>query len=269
VKSVSTYSLFGKLEGAGTEVSLTNSEFRNLGVRFATDCVVTVDNLPENESFNFASACFTAEDEVINGIGESCTPILTLFPLQIPVLWATLAAAAFELSQYKFAHMAAKKVISFYAEKTSLPSQFFNSTETPILNLRLDQAAVAGSALRDLELVSKTFVIFVKCVHQFDKEKLDNKLIFEPLWEPTNHFEAQVETMKCVNIVSLAVELAVVCANPVLIRQIVHDLNENLMDLLRLNAAGPWVLNALVRAVTVIQGIADQFWDNDLRRLAC
>ncbi len=70
-----------------------------------------------------------------------------------------------------------------------------------------------ASAIRDLEMATKVFVIFVKCLHHFDKEKLENKLIFEPLYLPTNHLELQTDLMKCVNLVSLAVELAVMCNN--------------------------------------------------------
>ena len=50
-------------------------------MKFRDDCVVTVDNLPENDSYNFASATFTDDGEAINGIGDSCVPILTLYPM--------------------------------------------------------------------------------------------------------------------------------------------------------------------------------------------
>ena len=82
--------LYGKPSGAGTDVSLNNTDFPGTGVAIMYDektCAsspITVTGLPTNDSYVFAVAAFDANGELVGHLGKMCSPIEALNPLPLP-----------------------------------------------------------------------------------------------------------------------------------------------------------------------------------------
>ncbi|CAN0085011.1 unnamed protein product, partial [Discosporangium mesarthrocarpum] len=96
--------LYGKPEGAGTAVSLNNTDYPGLGVPVPYDpasgvCkTVTVRNLSPGESFVFAVAAFDQDGNPMGGgIGSTCPPIEALNPLPLPLCWSYVSRTALGL----------------------------------------------------------------------------------------------------------------------------------------------------------------------------
>ncbi|RHY34747.1 hypothetical protein DYB32_000680 [Aphanomyces invadans] len=90
---IAYYCVFGKGTGAGTDVSLNNMEFPGTGTIRAT-----VSGLLPNESYVFAVAAYDAHDQVVEGIGATSAPILTLNPLVLTMCYGILAKEAANLN---------------------------------------------------------------------------------------------------------------------------------------------------------------------------
>ncbi|CAN0183838.1 unnamed protein product, partial [Pylaiella littoralis] len=109
--------VYGKPEGAGTGVTLSNTHFSGLGIPIPFDestgvCgAVTIRGLTPNESYVFAIAAFDENGDIIGeGIGNACQPIETLNPLPLPLCWAHLSRTALGLGCSSLAAQAATEV---------------------------------------------------------------------------------------------------------------------------------------------------------------
>ncbi|ETW06662.1 hypothetical protein H310_02847 [Aphanomyces invadans] len=117
---IAYYCVFGKGTGAGTDVSLNNMEFPGTGtIRVPTSrpTLATVSGLLPNESYVFAVAAYDAHDQVVEGIGATSAPILTLNPLVLTMCYGILAKEAANLNHIAIATKAAATV---YTEFVSL-----------------------------------------------------------------------------------------------------------------------------------------------------
>ena len=105
---------FGKASGAGTDVSLTNSEYVGTGCPIRYDAAtgrcdsIAVCGLCPNESYVFAVAAFDAMGNVIGGIGETCAPVDALAPLPLPLCYGLVAREALRLGNHGAAAAAAR-----------------------------------------------------------------------------------------------------------------------------------------------------------------
>ncbi|CAM9209213.1 unnamed protein product [Ectocarpus sp. 4 AP-2014] len=109
--------IYGKPEGAGTGVTLSNTHYAGLGVPIPFDqstgiCdAVSIRGLVANESYVFAVAAFDEQGDLIGeGIGEACSPVETLNPLPLPLCWAHLSRTALGLGCSSLAAQAATEV---------------------------------------------------------------------------------------------------------------------------------------------------------------
>eukprot|EP00903_Cladosiphon_okamuranus_P012352 g11581.t1 len=115
--NVAKVCIYGKPEGAGTGVTLSNTHFAGLGVPIPFDestgvCgAVVVRGLTPNESYVFAAAAFDEHDDPIGeGVGDACKPVETLNPLPLPLCWAQLSRTALGLGHAPLAAQAATEV---------------------------------------------------------------------------------------------------------------------------------------------------------------
>ncbi|CAM9422840.1 unnamed protein product, partial [Ectocarpus sp. 8 AP-2014] len=109
--------IYGKPEGAGTGVTLSNTHYAGLGVPIPFDestgvCdAVSIRGLVANESYVFAVAAFDEQGDLIGeGIGEACSPVETVNPLPLPLCWAHLSRTALGLGCSSLAAQAATEV---------------------------------------------------------------------------------------------------------------------------------------------------------------
>lgn len=77
--------LFGKVSQNKTNVSITNTDLHNTGVRQKISSTVTVKNLLKNEKYCFAVGAYDFNEDLTNGeIGRTSEDVLCLNPLSIP-----------------------------------------------------------------------------------------------------------------------------------------------------------------------------------------
>ncbi|CAM9247576.1 unnamed protein product, partial [Ectocarpus fasciculatus] len=116
-RRVAKVCIYGKPEGAGTGVTLSNTHCAGLGVPIPFDestgiCdPVSIRGLVANESYVFAVAAFDEQGDLIGeGIGDSCSPVETVNPLPLPLCWAHLSRTALGLGCSSLAAQAATEV---------------------------------------------------------------------------------------------------------------------------------------------------------------
>lgn len=103
------YMVYAKLAGAGTAVSLNNNQLPGTATPIypASGMTATISGLVPNESYVFAAAAFDDRGELIQGIGETSEPVITLNPLPLPLCFGYLAQACDELRLVEHAKNAA------------------------------------------------------------------------------------------------------------------------------------------------------------------
>ncbi|RHY82569.1 hypothetical protein DYB31_002308 [Aphanomyces astaci] len=91
---VAYYCAYAKGTGAGTDVSLNNMEYPGTGSLIQPNprrTLATISGLLPNESYVFAVAAYDKNDQVIEGIGATSCPIITLNPLVLSMCYGILA----------------------------------------------------------------------------------------------------------------------------------------------------------------------------------
>ena len=73
------------------------------GVQQPQGHIVHVSGLIQNETYVFAAGGYTSEGICVNGIGDTCSNVLTLLPLSLHQLSGYLAEIAFKLGHFTIA----------------------------------------------------------------------------------------------------------------------------------------------------------------------
>lgn len=149
-KEVATMALFGKPAGAGVAVSLNNTEYEGLGVHVQPGSVVTITGLIPNESYVFAAAGYASDGACINGIGETCDPIVSLLPLSLTQLLGILLQTAYQLRHFSIAKSAAELLCSQFIEKNEHRNAYLETRINPALAFRLNGEAVQALSVSEL-----------------------------------------------------------------------------------------------------------------------
>lgn len=119
------FRVFGKLEGVGTAVSLTNTHARGLGVPVSlsakSDGTAEIRDLVPNQSYVFAVCRFDdVTGEPVGPIGPTSAAVQTVVPLPLPLLWVRCLSRARKSHVTDVASAAAAVIFDKFVDRVSV-----------------------------------------------------------------------------------------------------------------------------------------------------
>ena len=254
--------LYGKSNGAGTDVSLSNVDFPGTGVSVPFDQTsktcrpVTVTGLPTNDSYVFAFAAFDENDELIGTVGKMCEPVEALNPLPLPLLWGYLAQRSLELGCLGVATGASAVVVNEVLHRVAEGhhSGLLRGWEVKPTN----GISIMPSILdRMPDAVLQTFVNAV-CIWVDSREPPDGSM------------KGQVDTIKTIKIMQLATAVAAIADDAQLVKAVVWRGYHLMLPILGLDSIHPYAMEALFLLQQAMLVVPKPKWDTSMHSVfAC
>ncbi|KDO27494.1 hypothetical protein SPRG_07083 [Saprolegnia parasitica CBS 223.65] len=266
-KRVSYYMVFGKATGAGTDVSLNNMAFPGTGmVVDGSESLVTISGLLPNESYVFAAAAYDSKNAVIEGIGATSRPVVTLHPLVLPLCYGLLAHVAEDLGHLPIALQAAKAVYTEFVDEAPARNRWRVS---PLFShaLKLDRSLDGAPRGAIAEYPMHVLHVFLRCVFV---------LIGPEVGEPATDgrlpcasgrrvvVEDQLHVLSTINRAMLALEVAALTGHHEYMASVSHRLYRLMVPLLHLPSSGGALFQPLCMLLESLQLVPEKHWDSAL-----
>ncbi|GMH79329.1 hypothetical protein TrST_g7856 [Triparma strigata] len=255
--------LFGKPSGAGTDVSLNNTDFPGTGVAIpfnADDCSsspITVTGLPTNDSYVFAIAAFDEEGEIVGHLGKMCTPIEALNPLPLPLIWSYLGKRALELGCDRIATESSYTVVAGAITRASEASH-------SNLGRGLEAKPMNGISFRPSiidrmpDALLQAFIDST-CVFVDSRETPDIATI-----------GGQIDTLKTAKLLQLATIVATIADDHRILTECVWRAYHVLIPLLQLEQSAPYTIQCLLGLQQAMLLVPKVEWDDAMHSVyAC
>ena len=254
--------LFGKPAGAGTDVSLNNTDFPGTGVSIPFDnesktCApVTVTGLQTNDSYVFAFAAFDENGNVISSVGKMCDPIEALNPLPLPLIWSYLADRALKLGFCKIATDASSVVLEGILHRASEES-----------HSNLDR----GWEAKPMNGISLKPSIFNRMPDAIMQAFVKSVFVWIDSREPPDFsMKGQIETLKSAKVMQLAAVVAAVADDFELLKEVIWRAYHILLPVMKLQLTGPYLMQAFLLLQQAMLLIPKVSWDEPMHRVfAC
>ncbi|OQR94759.1 hypothetical protein ACHHYP_00938 [Achlya hypogyna] len=264
-RTVAYFMLYGKVTGAGTDVSLNNMGYPGTGTAIDPQHPeVTVTGLLPNESYVFAVAAYDVEDNLIEGIGATSRPVLTLHPHVLPYCYGLLAHVACDLHHMGIAAQAATAMYSeFVAEApTSADSDRWRCNPLFAHALRLERIPDAAPRGAIAEYPMQVLHVFLRALSiligpELGCAEMDGRL-------PEAVVSAQLHVLSMINKGMLALEVAALTGHAEYMAAVAHRLYRLMVPLLHLPSSGGLLLQPLVMILETLQIVPEKHWDDAL-----
>ncbi|OQS06665.1 hypothetical protein THRCLA_01301 [Thraustotheca clavata] len=268
--NVDYYMIFGKATGAGTDVSLNNNFFPGTGCAIQATTrplVKTVTGLLPNESYVFAVAAYDAQGNVIEGIGATSAPVITLNPLVLPFCYGLLAQAAHELNLTEIAISAATILYNEFVTEDHSTADRDGWRNSSIFNYALklrrsNQAKPLGSIAEYPMQVVHVFLraISILIGQQIGSPDMNGRILPEEYIV----MEKQQGVLEMINKGMLALDVACITGRHEYIAQVGHQLYNLMVPLLHLPSTCGVLLQPLCMLLESLQMVPQAHWDDVL-----
>ncbi|GMH70729.1 hypothetical protein TrLO_g545 [Triparma laevis f. longispina] len=255
--------LFGKPSGAGTDVSLNNTDFPGTGVAIPFDPQtyssppITVTGLPTNDSYVFAVAAFDESGEIIGRLGQMCTPIEALNPLPLPLIWSYLGKRALALGCDRIATESSYTVVAGAITRASenSHSNLGRGWEAKPMN----GISFKPSIIDRMPDVLLQAFIDSTCVYVDSREQPDVATI-----------SGQIETLKTAKLLQLATIVSSMADDHRMLTECVYRAYHVLIPILQLQQSSPYTIQCLLGLQQAMLLVPKTSWDDAMHSVfAC
>jgi hypothetical protein len=194
---------------------------------------VHVSGLIQNETYVFAAGGYTSEGICVNGIGDTCSNVLTLLPLSLHQLSGYLAEIAFKLGHFTIAKQAAEAVCTAFVTRNEHYYAPLDARVNPALALRLNVNYVNLVSPIEAKQVAEAFVILAR-VSKIVKNETQKRSETHEL-----KGENQKIDMKIANYLVIALDIATLLNMPVQIKKVACELFNHLLSYFQMELQTP------------------------------
>lgn len=260
-RNVAYYMVFAKPSGAGTAVSLNNNELPGAAEPlYAPHLSVTISGLVTNESYVFAAAAFDANHDVIQGIGQTSSPVVALHPLSTALCYGYLAQTCYELALVPSATRAATALYNTIVSRAAASRVLWRAS--PYYRHALKRDVVATLPVPVLNVAVQAILIL--CHDEAGNPERDGMLHDA---EHCSLLAKQVNVLEASRRVAIGVELASAAANTAAIRALCFKGYRILLPLLHLHQSNGLTFAPLVTLYHALLTIPRVDWDVDTKSI--
>ncbi|EQC32965.1 hypothetical protein SDRG_09491 [Saprolegnia diclina VS20] len=266
-KHVAYFMVFGKATGAGTDVSLNNMAFPGTGaVVDPSQTLVTISGLLPNESYVFAVAAYDSSNAVIEGIGATSRPVVTLHPLLLPLCYGLLAHIAQDLGHLPIAVQAAKAVYAEFVDEAPVRNRWRCS---PLFShaLKLERPLDGAPRGAIAEYPMQVLHVFLRCVYILIGPEVGEPATDGRLRSPNGTrvvIDDQLHVLSSINRGMLALEVAALTGHHEYMASVSHRLYRLMVPLLHLPSSGGALFQPLCMLLESLQLVPETHWDDAL-----
>lgn len=261
-RAIAYYMVFAKPSGAGTDVSLTNCALPGTAepVYPSPRMEAIVSGLIPNESYVFAVAAFDANNDVIQGVGQTTGAVVALHPLPVELCYGYLAQASDELRLQSSATKAATLLYNRVVSQDGASRALWKAS--PFYRQALKRDVIAKLPLPILNLVVQAILIL--CHDEVGDGDRDGRL-HDP--EHGSLFARQVAVLEASKRVAIGVEVASAAANAEAIRALCFKGYRLLLPLLHLHQCNGLTFAPLMTFYQALLTLPRRDWDVDTKSI--
>jgi len=261
--------LYGKPSGAGTDVSINNTEFPGTGVslpydhRSHTSNPVTVTGLPENDSYVFAIAAFDENDEILGNIGGTSQPVEALNPLNLQLCWSYLSQKALEMGQPAIAAEAAFSVIGdvvSHGAEVRASDLSLGWSAKPMNSLNLKPSIVDRLPDSVLQAFVKSVCFYVDGMKRVSDERDEEE-------KGGGLLKTQVNLLKTARMMELGCVVSAIANDAELLKETVWRCYHILLPVLKLKQTASYVQPCLLHLQQSMLLLPRPLWDEAIHKV--
>ena len=259
--NITKVALYGQISTGVNCVQLNNKSLKNTGEIVPIVNYITVPQLKKNEKYVFAYAGYDNDDTIVNTIGKTSQEVELYFPLPLYYISFHICKIAFDFGHHGICKDKAKVVFNAFTEKSEMKDTKLDNKNNSVHFYKLKHDNIKRTCLFELEGVAYCFYYYAKSSQLFKKEDY-------VVNASTNVYNKQKNVLKCINIYTLGLDIAIYIRHYQLIKMFVCELY---------NTSVPFMTNANVYKELLpvymkmhfgLSVIPNAYWNNHLRQLS-